>query len=202
MAAAVSASPAMAQSINYASNGNFIGYWGPSSSGNQFYGEAFVAPNSNIADFSLTVSTASPGDSFSFVAQIYAFSGSSSNETLVGPALYTSAVQTIASTDFTTFTFDPNVALTQGDTYIALVTNDPNGTSLGGSGYGIMESGSGGPGQFYYGYATGSFYKYGADAAFVADFNAGANPVPEPAAVALLGAGLVGLAGLRTRRRT
>jgi hypothetical protein len=189
------AAPATAQSINYAPNGNNVSPWGPSTVYPSF-GEAFTALNANLVDFSFIVDV-SPQDSFNFVAQVYAFS----NGSLVGPALYTSSVQTLSSSQFTTYTFDPNVALTQGDEYIAFVTDAPNGTSLGGTGTAEMETGSGGPGQFYYAY-DGSFYNINVyDAAFTANFNAGSSPLPEPASLALLSAGVVGLAAYRRRRR-
>jgi hypothetical protein len=190
---------AQASSIDYAGNGNSIIYWGSSSGDNQSYGVAFTAPQAVLQDYSLTVSS---DTSFPFVSQVYAWNGSSA----VGSALYTSGTFNTTGS-FTTYTFTPDIDLVAGDQYIAFVTNEPDGVSLGGSGYGAMEQTSDAPGDDFY-YAVddpatpGNWSGWGLNAEFQADFaNAGPAPAPEPSSAAALGVGLVALLARRRRKR-
>ena len=129
---------AKADTINIASDNETVGWWGPSTG--QSYGEIFVAPQPILDDFTLWVSSVGQNGgaivNFPFVAQVYQFNGA----TTVGGALYTSATMTTTST-MSAFTFSPNITLTPGAEYIAFVTNEPNGVSLGGRGVGLMEDG-------------------------------------------------------------
>src|SRR5450830_881997 len=133
--AIIFAGNASATSINYAPDGGSINAWGPDSYANQSYGEIFTAPQAVLDDYTLTVVSNNP---FPFVSQVYAWDGSQT----AGSALYTSASKNTSSNS-TAFTFAPDIALTAGDMYIAMVTNQPNGVSLGGSGYAGMASGTG-----------------------------------------------------------
>jgi hypothetical protein len=185
--------PAMASSLTNPDNGGLISFWGPSSADNQSYGTVFTAPQPVLDDFTVWVDDADT--SFPFVAQVYAWNGS----TTTGPALYTSGVEATTGA-ITPYTFSPDIMLTTGDSYIAFVTNQPGGVSLGGSGNGNMEASSG-PLTFLFAEGDpqgGSWFTYSTNAEFKADFSS----VPEPAAWTLLLAGFGALGGaLRTRRR-
>jgi hypothetical protein len=188
--------------VNAPNGGDPIQYWGPSAvGGGQSYGLVFTAPDSELLDFSLTVSD-DGGSSYPFVSQVYAWNGSQTS----GAALYTSGVDTTTST-MTTYTFTSDIGVTPGDQYIAFVTNQPGGTSLGGSGVGFMEQGTG-PATFMYAEgdpsAPGDWFPYGSNASFNADFSSGVSPgVPEPStwALLLLGFAGIGFAGYRRSRK-
>jgi hypothetical protein len=116
-----------AATIDYApiSNGTGEEFWGPGASIlGQSFGQIFTAPETVLNTYSLILSQKS-NDPFPFVSQIYKY-----DTTVVGAALYTSAVALTAPV-LTTYTFTPNVNLVAGEQYIAVITNEPNGVSLG-----------------------------------------------------------------------
>src|SRR5262249_17536700 len=137
------------------SDGSEITFWGPSSPDNQSYGQSFtvMSGDSILNAYTLTVRTAS-GSTFPFVSQVYAWTGSATT----GPALFTSGTLTTTATE-TAYTFSPNIAVTPGQQYIAFVTNQPNGMTLGGTGSGGMSGNNMNPysgGLFYYAMGTPS----------------------------------------------
>src|SRR5664279_710078 len=98
---------AHASSVTNAPNGGgSIQFWGPSAvGGGQSYGLVFTAPDSELLDFSLTVSD--NGTSYPFLGQVYAWDGTETS----GAALYTSVVDTTTST-MTTYTFTSDIGVT------------------------------------------------------------------------------------------
>lgn len=212
---------AQASVIDYAGNGQIVGSWGPDySTTTPSFGQIFTAPQSVLNDYSLTISSSNP---FPFVSQIYTWNGTDPSYIYhgpgtVGPALYTSAVmQTPAPSGpfpaqtevFTTYTFAPNIILTVGDQYLylAIVTNQPDGASLGGTGYGHMELSSASGSYFTFFDAGQGFwycnicgdYIYGS-ADFHADFSTGA-ATPETSTWAMMLSGFAGLGLMAYRRR-
>ena len=186
---------AQAAKIDYPDNGSTVFYWGPSSFGNQSYGQFFTAPQSFLIDYSFSAGSDTP---YPFVSQVYQWDGT----TATGPALFTSP--TLATTTTVdTYTFTPNISLIAGNQYIAFVTNQPDGVGLGGSGLGLMAQSSVGFGQFYFAVFNpvgGTWETFlGLDAAFHADFSDG-TATPLPAALPLFAGGL-GVIGLLARRR-
>jgi PEP-CTERM motif len=192
--------PASAAAIDNPDNGEQIFYWGPSAvGGGQSYGDIFTAPQSVLNDFTFTV--AAVDTNFPFVAQVYAWNGTAPT----GSALYTSGLFN-TTLSLTPYTFTPNISLTASDQYVAFVTNEPNGVSLGGSGNGEMEASDGGTGgafEFVEGDpVTGGWQTYSIGAAeFHADFSDSTAPVPEPFTLSLFGAGVAGAAVLRRRKK-
>ena len=184
---------AQAATIDYPDNGSTVFYWGPSSFGNQSYGQVFTAPQSFLNDYSFSVGSSTP---FPFLSQVYQWNGT----TTTGSALFTSP--TLDTTTFVeAYTFTPNISLIAGDQYIAFVTNQPNGVGLGGSGEGVMATSSVGFNQFYFAVGNpvgGAWETFSRDAAFHANFSSTA--VPLPAALPLFATGL-GALGLLTWRR-
>jgi len=198
--------PAYADTIDYPGDGQFERFWGPDSDGNQSYGETFTAPQSVLDDYSFTLFSESP---FPFVSQVYAFDGTGPS----GSPLYTSGtLETTGSPLLYSFTTDIN--LIAGDQYIAFVTNQPFGVSLGaattpGSGLGYMEVNDfSDPG---FGFSEGdpsidtNWFclqpSCGVRAAFNADFS-DATSVPEPITLSIFGAGLAGVAAVRRRKKS
>lgn len=190
--------------IDIPTNGSRIVYWGPSSGGNQSYGQVFTVPlgASVLDDYSLTVS--SFGGLFPFVSQVYAWSGTN----VSGPALFTSGPPITTTPSMTTYDFFVGIPVTAGQQYIALVTNQPFGVALGGVGLGAMAADTSNPysgGDFFYTVgnpAAGTWFGGGfyGDAQFHADFSGpAAAPVPEPATIAIWS--LVGCVGAIYGRR-
>jgi hypothetical protein len=182
--------------------GVIIGDWGPSAlGGGQSYGLVFTAPQSELNDFSVAVSSDASVETvippLLFVAQVYAWNGSETT----GFALYTSAANILVA-NLKTYTFTADIAVTEGASYIAFVTSQPGGVSLGGSWSGWMQAGYG-PATLWF--AEGNPSAPGAwvngapfgNAWFNANFSSG---VPEPSTWAMMLAGFAGLRFLRYRR--
>jgi hypothetical protein len=133
------------------------------------------------------------------VAQVYQFNGT----TVVGGPLYTSAIVDLTTSTFSAFTFSPDITLTPGTEYVALVTNDPNGVSLGGYGGGLIAAGTATTGFTYVsGNLTNNWCLAYSGCPVSAEFNAdfSAN-TPLPAALLLFASGLAGLGLLGWRRK-
>jgi PEP-CTERM motif len=181
--------------INTPIGGLPLAFWGPSSEGNQSYGLFFTAPEPILVDYSLTVGSES--GAFPFVSQVYAWNGAETT----GPALFTSTVDT-TTTSLVTHTYTPDIRLTPGSEYIAFVTNQPEGLSLGGTGSGFMQNGTG-PATFRFALRNptlpGAWNESDDNnASFKAVF-----AVPEPStwAMTLLGFAGFGIVGYRQMKR-
>jgi hypothetical protein len=202
----LSASSAAAQTLSIPGGGS-IGTWGHAATGaTPTYGQTFSALSSPLADFSFWLQRSS-GGAQSFRAYIFAWTGG----TITGPALWTSGVltaPTLESPGFerTTATVG-GLSLTAGATYVALFSTLGEANSSGR--YRFETATSTAPaGDFVYnnlnaaqaaaltsGWQVGQFN----DLRFEANF--AASTVPEPGTWALLGTGLLSVAGVARRRR-
>ena len=200
-----------AATIDYAPNGPVVEFWGAGAgASNISYGQTFTAPEAILQSYSLIVAQGNQ-TSFPFVSQIYHYQSA-----VVGPALFTSAVS-FTTTNFTAYTFFPNINLIAGDQYIAVVTNDPNGVSLGGNdpiigGLGLAAGTDTVTAGFHYATGDPSIGAnwlctgpglggcLGTALAFHAEFS---DPAPLPAALPLFATGLgaLGLLGWRRKRK-
>ena len=177
------------------------GSWGPTSG--QSYGQTFTAPAGDtlLVDYSFTVGASRQ---FRFVSQVYRWGGLNAT----GPALFTSPIVLTPLPLFSsaTYVFSPAIPVSAGQQYIAFVTNQPDGVSLGGP----LEAGGTialnqnnlyEGGQFVFNTsgnpANGTWFLTlpNVDAVFHATF------IPEPATLLLLSLGLSVLAGAHSWAR-
>jgi hypothetical protein len=211
-------SPLRAQTTIGAASNTSVGAFTRGSSGFQSVGQSFTVPpiNTTLSTFTLSVSSFFNGGALRFDAYVFAFDAT--NRRIAGSSLW-SALNIAGSSN--EFAFDArsfntgNLSLTGGSTYMFLLTtsnqgsgvpldasvllgaNDANGYA--GGALWIASNGS----SFSALQSTGAFSTVDGvtDAGFSALFVAG-TVVPEPATLFLTAAGLLILAGARTRRRS
>jgi hypothetical protein len=162
------------------------------------YGETFIAPGGDLQSWTFTIDGGSGGN-FKFV--VAGWNGSYA----VGPALFTSATLTATGQAGDSHTVsDINLDLTAGSAYIAYMTvagvlNPTPGVSVasaddnGGLSGKFVFLNSGGADPLMLANSWSAWA--GSNLAFSATFD-----VPEPASLAVLGAGVAGLGMLRRRK--
>lgn len=184
------------------------------------YGQTFLAPvDPLMTDFSFHIN-ASVATTLQFQGEVYQWSGpmQGNGGQATGAMLYQSAPTVLMGNGaFQTVTMTPNIMLTPGNQYVALLTiSDPTnyaatiGTSIWALLFNTHGANNGGGGAVFYNNQNNhaalnsstwdTFFDYG-DMAWRANFTAGNVAVPEPGSVALLvGMGASG-AGFLLRRK-
>lgn len=182
------------------------------------YGQTFIAPvDMLMTDFTFEVN-AERGIDLQFRGEVYSWTGSlfgGGGGQAIGAPLYTSASMMLSGNGaFQAVTVNPNIMLTPGSQYVALLTvSDPadyaatTGTSIWGR-LGGHDPSNGGGGFVFYNNGNNpalinssvwdNFSDFG-DSAWRANFAGGA-AVPEPGSMALLVGGLIS-GGMFVRRR-
>jgi hypothetical protein len=180
------------------------------------YGQTFVAPTGApvLNDFSFHVLVDSGSSPITFTGEVYAWSGSliggNPTQGAVGAPLYVSPSMTITDNGgtFQTVTITPNVTLTPGSNYVALLNMSSGGSASWGDLLYTHVAGNGGGGFNFFnagGAAPNSapwddFTDFG-DAAWTAHFSS-ASATPEPSSALICGLGGIGLIGyFRLRRK-
>jgi|GEM_PF-1047404 len=184
------------------------------------YGQTFIAPvDMLMTDFTFQINAAQ-GINLQFRGEVYSWTGSllgGGGGQATGASLYTSASTLLSGNGaFQAVTMNPNIMLTPGSQYVALLTvSDPTdyAATTGISSWGInlfsRVANSGGGGFVYYNNGNNpgalnsstwdNFEDFG-DLAWRANFVGGGAAVPEPGSVALLVGGMVS-GGILLRRR-
>lgn len=184
------------------------------------YGQTFIAPvDTLMTDFTFMVN-AQQGTNLQFRGEVFSWTGSllgGGGGQATGAALYTSAPMTLTGNGlFQSVTVNPNIVLTPGNQYVALLTvSDPidyaatTGTGTWGINLFSHAGNSGGGGFVFYNNANNhgalnssvwdNFTDLG-DSAWRANFTGAGAAVPEPGSVALLVGGLIS-GGMVVRRR-
>ena len=201
VATAVSAQAATITTLPLWNGSSAIGGWGGSATNT--YGEVLVAPGSSLTSFTFEVNNR--GRAANYVAQVYAWSGSTTTGSPVGAALYTGSASVLgAANGFQAVNVNTGgVAVTTGQRYEILLYD--------GSGDGVhaiwgltppfgVHPGVAGDVGFVFNNGpsnvNGTFRDFGS-LAYSANFTGG---VPEAATWAMMIAGF-GLVGIAARRR-
>lgn len=175
------------------------------------YGQTFVAPNSYLDSY--TVSLTAYGVPLNFQFDVMAWGGTSAT----GGFLYQSAVATDSVNGVDqSFTFTPDLALTKGDTYIALInesnlnSNDPGaevdgseGTDPLGGQFVFLNNGDDGA-NLLSDLDGGGWWTNGwtpNNLAYTAVFSSSASVPDKNSSLYLMAAGLATLAAVAFRRR-
>ncbi len=202
--ASTAASAGTISTLGLWDNTTFINAWGGDATNT--YGEVLVSPGTSLTSFTFEVNN--NGIDANYVAQIYAWSGSTTGGGQVGPALYTGSASVLAGFNgFQAVTIDTGgVAVTRGQTYAILLYDGSDDGVSGQWGltppFGSHPGVAGDVGFFFNNGpsdANGTFDDFGS-LAYSATFT---GDVPEPAtwALMLVGFGATGVAFRSARRR-
>jgi hypothetical protein len=216
-----STTPLVAQQINTGSSGTDAGIWPFGANNTATYGQTFTVPVglSQLNQFTFQLYAGGNGSALDFYGFLMGWSG----DRAAGPVLYQSALQH-GTDNFSpvTYTFNTGgINLSSGSMYVAFlnasefIAANPDATAwdhLPSGVNGFSDSYSGGNFNFFNNggdfslltsepwenFSVGGFGEM--DAAFTATFS-DAVATPEPASLALLATGLVGVFGAAGRRR-
>lgn len=171
--------------------------------GTNAVGQGFFAPVGSLSLTSLTYGLASigngPGGGPSSIS-IFTFDGT----VPTGLALYTQGYTNPTASGFTSVTITPNITVTGGARYIALVSTTVNNSNLEANIFEIVNTSANTTGDVFYlcfaGPTTCSVRNTGNVSAFQATFRTASTTVPEPSTLALGATGLIVLGLIRRRR--